>query len=274
MTVVPALPSIVAFAAVALMTGSQAPPARAPGSFGWPEGARAALSLSFDDGRASQLDAGLPLFDERKVRVTFYLTSGNIRERAADWRRAAAAGHEMGNHTASHPCSGNFPWSRERALETFTIDRMERELTDASRAIADLTGATPVTFAYPCGQTFVGRGPAVQSYVPLVSRHFLAGRGWLAEAANDPGFVDLAQTFGVSMDDMEFAAIKPAVDDAIARGHWLVLAGHDIGDAPGRQVTRTRVLRDLLAYVQDPARGMWVDTVARVARHIHTARGH
>jgi hypothetical protein len=51
-----------------------------------------------------------------------------------------------------------------------------------------------------------------------------------------------------------------------------VLAGHDIGDRPGRQVTRVSMLRELLTYAQAPSRGVWVDTVARVARHVKRAR--
>ena len=50
------------------------------------------------------------------------------------------------------------------------------------------------------------------------------------------------------MDDMDFGKLKAAVDNAIAGGQWLVLAGHDIGDTPGRAGTRVSMLRELLAY--------------------------
>src|SRR3954470_9281932 len=94
-----------------------------PPSFGWPAGARAAVSLSLDDARPSQLDVGLPLFAERATHVTFYLTANRVGDRAADWRKAAAAGHELANHTMTHPCSGNFEWSRTHALEDYSIER-------------------------------------------------------------------------------------------------------------------------------------------------------
>jgi peptidoglycan/xylan/chitin deacetylase (PgdA/CDA1 family) len=221
-------------------------------AFAWPAGARAADSLSFDDARPSQLDVGVPLFAERATHVTFYLTANNIGARAGDWKRAAAAGHELANHTATHPCSGNFRWSRSRLIE-------------------QATGVRPVTFAYPCGQKFVGRGAGVASYVPIVNELFLAGRGWLDEAANDPGYADRAQLFGYAMDDVEFSTLKPAVDDAIAGGQWLVLGGHDIGTEPGRQVTRVAMLRALIAYLREPSRRVWVDTVAQVAQHVKRA---
>jgi peptidoglycan-N-acetylglucosamine deacetylase len=252
------------FGAAAAHTQSAPPETK----FAWPAGKRAAISLSFDDGRASQLDNGVPLFARHKARVTFYLTSQNIKDRAADWRRAADAGHEMANHSVTHPCSGNFAWSRERALEDYTLERMRTELIDASRAIEEATGVRPTTFAYPCGQKFVGRGAGVKSYVPLVSELFLSGRGWLDEAPNDPAFVDLAQLMGYPMDDVEFEELRPAIDDAIARGQWLVLGGHDIGSSPGRQVTRTSMLDKLFEYVDAPERAVWLDTVGAVSAHV------
>jgi peptidoglycan/xylan/chitin deacetylase (PgdA/CDA1 family) len=252
---------------------AQAPgPSGAGAPFVWPDGKRAALSLTFDDARPSQLTAGVPLFEELGVAVTFYLSPANIGDRAATWRQAARAGHELANHSMTHQCSGNFAWSRDRALEDFTLDRMRAEMIDASRAIEAATGIKPTTFAYPCGQTFVGRGDRVSSYVPLVSELFLAGRGWKAESPNDPSFVDLAQVMGYPMDDAEFEELAPTVEDAIARGQWLVLAGHDIGAERGPQVTRVSMLRALLADLRRPERGVWIDTVANVASYVRTHR--
>jgi peptidoglycan-N-acetylglucosamine deacetylase len=243
-----------------------------PAAFTWPQGKRAALSLSFDDGRASQVDVGLAVLDAAAVKATFYVMPGAIDERREGWRRAVAAGHEIGNHSLTHPCSGNFPWARDKALEQYTLTRMQQELEDANAAIARALGVTPLTFAYPCGQTFVGRGEGTSSYVPVVSRLFLAGRGWLDEAPNDPSAVDLAQVFGASMDDQEFEDLRSLLDQTIANGGWLVLGGHDIGHTPGRQVTRVATLETLLAYASDPRNGLWIDTVAQVARHIRASR--
>ena len=100
--------------------------------------------------------------------------------------------------------------------------------------------------------------------MPVVAEQFLVGRGWLDEAANDPAYVDLAQTFGVEMDGKDFAQITPLLDEARKSGAWLVLAGHDIG-AGGRQTTRIAMLDELFAYVKDPASGVWLATVAEAA---------
>jgi len=238
-------------------------PAPADGS-GWPGSARMALSLSFDDGRESQVTQGLPVFARHGVRVTLYVVPAAVERRLDGWKQAAAAGHEIGNHSLTHSCSGNFPFSRQKALEEQSIARMREELVEANRRITALLGVTPRSFAYPCGQTFVGRGRQTQSYVPVVAELFVSGRGWLDEAANDPSYVDLAQTMGVEMDGKDFEQIRPLLDDARKTGAWLVLAGHDIGTG-GRQTTRVAMLDALFAYAKDPANGIWLATVGEAA---------
>ena len=73
-------------------------PATAPGASGfpWPEGARAAVSLTFDDARPSQVDVGLPIFDRHAVKVTLFLVPSTAEQRRAGWKKAAVAGHEIG----------------------------------------------------------------------------------------------------------------------------------------------------------------------------------
>ena len=44
----------------------------------WPGGARMALSLSFDDGRVSQVNDGLPVFARYGARVTFFVVPSAI----------------------------------------------------------------------------------------------------------------------------------------------------------------------------------------------------
>ncbi|NWG14084.1 MAG: polysaccharide deacetylase family protein, partial [Acidobacteria bacterium] len=241
--------------------------------FQWPEGKRAAVSLSFDDARPSQIDTGIPILDKYGVKATFYVSPDRMRERLEGWKRAAANGHEIGNHSLMHPCSGNFPWSRTRALEDYTLERMREELTKANEEVSALIGVVPETFAYPCGQSFVGRGLEVKSYVPLIASLFRAGRGWMNEAPNDPQYCDLAQIFGVPCDNMDFDRIRPEIEQARERGLWLVLAGHDIGDAVERQTTRSGALEALCRYAKDPANGIWIDTVAAVAKYIESRRG-
>ena len=238
-----------------------------PAQFEWPQDMQVGVSLSFDDARASQVNIGVPLLNSCGVRATFYASIAPLRERLADWKAALAAGHEIGNHSLRHACTGNFPFSREKALEDCTLEQMAAELDQASAEIEKLVGVRPVTFAYPCSQKFVGRGENVRSYVPLVASRFLAGRGWRDEMPNDPAFCDPAQLLGIDLDGLTWEQLKTLIEEARKRHAWLVLGGHDIGES-GRQTTRVDTLRAFCEYARDPKNGVWVDTVANIGRYV------
>ncbi len=235
--------------------------------FHWPAGKKAAISLTFDDARSSQVDAGLPILDRFGVKATFYLSPNNIAVRQDAWRKAAAHGHEMGNHTLTHPCSANFVWSRSNALEDKTLYDLAAEMDRADEVIRDLVGVTPRTFAYPCGQKHVGRGEALASYVPLVARRFLCGRGFRDESINSPLLCDLAQVMGVDSDDHAFERLSLWIDRAMDEEGWLVLCSHDIG-AFSRQAMAIEVLEELCQYCSDPDKLIWIDTVTAVGSYI------
>jgi peptidoglycan/xylan/chitin deacetylase (PgdA/CDA1 family) len=235
--------------------------------FAWPAGKRAAVSLSFDDARESQLDVGVPLLDAYGIKATFYVSIAPAQKRAPEWQAVLQAGHEIGNHSMRHACTGNYPGWTGRALEDYTIAQMAVELDQANTEIEKMLHVRPVTFAYPCGQKYVGRGRNVKSYVPLVAERFLAGRGWRDEGANDPAFCDPAQLMTMELDGLTFEQLKALVDQAVQKGQWLVLCGHEIGSG-GRQTVRIDTLRAFCEYAQDPQSGLWVDTVAHIAGYV------
>lgn len=236
-------------------------------NFTWPTGKQVAVSLSFDDGRLSQVDVGTPLFDQYGIKATFYVGPNAVKERLDGWKKAVANGHEIGNHSLNHPCTGNFPWSRQKALENYTIAEMRKELIRANKGIKELLGVEANVFAYPCGQTFIGRGQNTKSYIPEVSKLFLTGRGWLDEGPNDPKFCDFAQLTGMEMDGKDFNQILTLINNAKKTGSWLVLAGHEIGETGG-QTTSIAMLRKLIEYSKDPANGIWIAPVGTIAKYI------
>lgn len=236
-------------------------------AFAWPDGKRVAVSLTFDDARDSQVNGGTALLDEFGVKATFFVLPSAVERSLAGWKKAVASGHEIGNHSLSHPCSGNFVWSRDNALEDYSLDRMRSDLEECNRRIESLLGVNATVFAYPCGQTFVGRGLNTQSYVPLVAEMFVLGRTWLDESANDPSFCDFAHLTGVEMDGKDFKDILPLIETAAENGQWLVLAGHEMSD-DGAQTTRLSMLRDLLEYAKDPSHGIWIAPAGVVAEYV------
>lgn len=239
--------------------------------FTWPEGKKMAISLTFDDARLSQPDKGIPILDKYGVKATFYISPGSMLDRLEEWKTAVRNGHEIGNHSVLHPCSGNFLWSRSRALEDYTMERMKVELDSASRLIYDKLGVNPVSFAYPCGQTFISRGINTQSYVPLVALMFESGRGWLNEAPNIPSYCDFAQLNATELDGKSFEQVLKLIETAKAAGSWLILAGHEM-NTEGVQTSRLETIEALCRYANDPVNGIWIDNIHNVASFIKEKR--
>jgi hypothetical protein len=239
--------------------------------FRWPEGKKMGLSLTFDDARLSQIDKGIPLLDKYGVKATFYLSPDNMILRTEGWKAAVTSGHELGNHSILHPCSGNFAWSRDKALEDYTLEKMSMELDSASNLIRMTLGVQPVSFGYPCGQTFIGRGSMTRSYVPLVAEKFETGRLWKSESPNDPVFCDLSQLTGMELDGKTFDQIIALIEDARSKGLWLIFAGHEMNDR-GTQTSLLSTIEAICKYASDPANGVWIDNVHKIAAYIKEKR--
>ena len=240
--------------------------------FKWPEGKQMGLSFSFDDGRLTQVDKGIPLLDKYGIKATFYLVPGAMEKRLEGWKIAAANGHDIGNHSLTHPCTGNFDWSRDNALEDYTLQEMSRNLDSANKRIKKQLDIQPVSFAYPCGQKYIGRGKETKSYVSVVAGLFETGRGWLDEAPNDPLFCDLSQLTGMELDGKSFEQVKKIIETAKSTGKWLILAGHEMNDE-GNQTSLLSTVEAICKYALDPANGIWIDNVHKIASYIREKRG-
>ncbi len=245
-----------------------------PRTFCWPEGKRAAVSLTWDDARPSQVDVGVPILDRFGIKGTFYVLPRNMGARLSKWRRAAANGHEIGNHSLNHPCTGNFDWqTQETMLERYTLARMERELRAANRLLRVALGVEPTSYAYCCGQNFVGRGTRLKSYVPLVAKLFTVGQAGFSETYANPLICDLAQVPSIKFDNKAYGELRETLDAAVADGCWLILMGHEVGDVRARQTTSASALRDLCSHFGRRP-DIWVDTVTAVGRHVGATVRH
>ncbi len=234
--------------------------------FEFPGGRRAALSLTFDDGLASQLEKAVPLLEKYGFKATFYLEGGgpDWRKRLAPWRKVREAGHELGNHTLHHYCSENFEFvPAGKGLESLTLETMETEIVECNRRLDELCGTQIArSFAYPCYQTFVGRGRERKSYVPLVARHCLAGRG-KGERGNSPDKVDLAEVWSLPCEFKTAAELLGQVELYLAKGQWGIFTFHGVDD--GHLPIASQALEQLLQYLDARRDVVWVAPVAEVA---------
>lgn len=97
------------------------------------------VALTFDDGPSDWTEPLLDLLAANGARATFFVIGSLVRERPALVRRIAAEGHELGNHTWSHP------WLARDCDDA----RVRGELAGANDAIAEVLGKPPRRFRAP-----------------------------------------------------------------------------------------------------------------------------
>jgi hypothetical protein len=236
-------------------------------AFEWPDGAKAAVSLTFDDGMRSQREVGVPLLNRYGLCATFYVNPrDDYATMLAEWRVAAEAGHEIANHTVNHPCSKNFSFISEsgrRSLEEMSFDDISWEIDETNRRLREvLPNQGVVSFGYPCYQPFIGRGATRQSYVPVVLERCVAGRG-RGERSNDPLYCDLGYLWSWPCERMTAQTMIGIVEQAIQEGRWAILTFHGIHE--GHLSVAEGDLAELFAHLQRESSQLWNAPVAEVA---------
>lgn len=122
----------------------------------WPNHARAAVALTYDDALDSQLDHAIPALDAAGFKATFFL-SGVKQADVPRWRAAAAEGHELGNHTIFHPClAGTVPAEPRFTADAYTPTSMMMEIRQQNVLLTALDGKERHGFATPCGVSTAG----------------------------------------------------------------------------------------------------------------------
>src|SRR5437867_985502 len=64
---------------------------------------RRAIALTFDDGPSEATNRLLDILNRHGVPATFFVCGMNVKRLPGVLRTTALAGHEIGNHTYSHP---------------------------------------------------------------------------------------------------------------------------------------------------------------------------
>lgn len=244
-------PTAAALAAQPNGSAQPAAPAAAAGKIcAWPNGATAAVSLTYDDGLVSQLKYAVPVLDAAGIKATFFLSGSHI----AEFAPLAKSGHELASHTLTHPCNPG--------LAALGLPEMASEL-DAGNAAVQALGVTGrLTFAYPCGQTAL---KGMQSYVPLVKERFRAARG-VAGVVADPALSDLFNVpawFPPSSSDGN--DIIAFIDRAQQSHGWAVLGVHGVSEA-GEYLQLTQPAHDkVVAYLVEHKNAIWTAPFGAVA---------
>jgi len=133
---------------------------------------RPALALTFDDGPSESTPELLDVLAQYKTTATFFMCGQNVRRLPAIARRVLEAGHEIGNHSNTHP---RFDF-RSSAF-------IENELTAAQETIAQTIGVAPKLFRAPYGVRWFGLRAAQRRLDLLGVMWTILGRDWKWPAA-------------------------------------------------------------------------------------------
>lgn len=235
---------------------SKPPTSVAAAHCAWPNGAVAAVSLTYDDALNSQLSAAVPALNARGLKATFFLSGGNI----ATFAPLAKLGHELASHTLHHPCNAD--------LAALSPPEVAAELDAGLAAVRALGVTGKLTFAYPCGQK---NAKGMESYVPLVQERFRAARG-VAGVVADPEHVDLfnvpALFAPTSSDGSDVVAF---IERAKETHGWAVIGVHGVGDAGEYLQLSSAAHEKVLSYLAEH-HDVWTAPFGNVADALATCR--
>jgi peptidoglycan-N-acetylglucosamine deacetylase len=99
------------------------------------------VAMTFDDGpSAANTPRLLDMLKQRNIKATFFLIGQNVAANPDIVRRILAEGHEIGNHTWTHP-----------QLSKLGDDRVTTEIAKTQEAIKEASGFTPTLLRPPYG---------------------------------------------------------------------------------------------------------------------------
>lgn len=228
-----------------------------------------AVVLSYDDAIDADLDNVVPALDSLQLKGTFYLIGASpvVSKRLDEWRKVAANGHELGNHTLFHPCNGSLPGrsfvTAEHDLSTYSVSRAIEEIRLTNTLLKAIDGKERRTFAYPCGDLKIGN----DYFYDQLRSEFAGARGV------DPGLQTIDQ---VNPDNIQCYMINGQsaeymiglVKKARQSHALLVFLFHGVGGGHDLNVDLNEHSK-LLHYLKQHERAIWIAPLVNVADWIH-----
>ena len=227
-----------------------------------------AVVLTYDDALNIDISNVLPALDSFGLKGTFYISDyfGGLRNQVPTWRKAAANGHELGNHTVFHPCLGNLPGrsfvSADYDLNHYSFRRIKDEINAMNTLLFSIDGRTERTFAYPCGDTKIRDTP----YIDPLKPQFIAARG-VQSRMQELNNVDLYDIDCFTMNGHSGAEMTELVKKAMQSHTLLVFLFHGVGGEHSLNVS-VRAHHDLLAFLKQHQKEIWIAPLIDIARYI------
>lgn len=204
---------------------------------------KAAISFTYDDGMLCHYTDVAPELEKRGFRGTFWIIGANMDKNEPDypwmtWKQVgelAARGHEMSNHSWSHPSLPDLN-NNELAYEIFRCDS----------ALEVATGKRPITFCYPYNA--------------------MSEKVVRAASANRVGTRTFQDAQGQEVSKCTKESLSEWLQQTIERGAWSVTMTH--GTTYGYDKWENpQLLWDLYDEVKSREDEVWVGTFAEVAAY-------
>lgn len=211
------------------------------------DGKECAVSFTFDDGMKEHYTIVAPELEKRGFRGTFWLCCAWIHDDPQTdtthitWdeaREMDANGHEMSNHSWSHP-----------NLTTLSDEEALEEIVHNDDAIEEQIGTRPVTFCFPYNAYNEERvAMAMEGRVGARLKEF-----W----------------FGGQHSPDEY--LHKQIEDALAAGSWIAGMTHGINYGYDCYETDPSGFTRFLDYVKEREDRIWVGTFRDVAAYTKAA---
>jgi peptidoglycan/xylan/chitin deacetylase (PgdA/CDA1 family) len=229
-------------------------------------GKKAAVVLTYDDALDVQLDNVIPALDSLGFKGGFYLTADfpGSKNRIQDWRKAAANGHELGNHTLFHPCDASKPgrsWvSPSNDLSKYNTEQIVREIEMTNVFLESLDGKKERTFAYTCGDTQSGEG----SFIEKIKNQFVSMRG-IRGQINKLETLDLNNIDCYVIDNNNAGQLVAWAEKAKEEHGLMVVLFHGVGGGHSINTDRKKH-NDFLKYLKKNQNDFWVTTMLEASK--------
>jgi peptidoglycan/xylan/chitin deacetylase (PgdA/CDA1 family) len=208
---------------------------------------RGLVSLTFDDGWASQATAGAPILSQFGDKATYYIITGSVGDSADGYmtlnqvKALKNGGNEIGSHTVTHP-----------DLTTLTLKKLTAELTQSQTYLQNKLGVAITSFAYPYGAYNAQTTTEVKKYYGSARTSDV---GLNAKAGFDPYRVQSEYV----TPQTTLADFQGWLTDAKTHNKWLVVMYHQVDLSGSDYAVTPAMLTAQLQALQ--ASGLTVKTV-------------
>jgi peptidoglycan/xylan/chitin deacetylase (PgdA/CDA1 family) len=213
---------------------------------------RGLVSVTFDDGWASQHRNALPILDKYGIPATMYIHSGAINEQPTYMTREqiqdfADRGHEIASHSVTHA-----------HLREVSPSQLDAELRESQATLRQLFGpAAATSFASPYAEYN-------DATLAAIRQVYSNQRAYDDDGTDNSGFntrinydpYNLRVKFVDAMTTT--ATVQGWIDSAKFNNVWLILACHEVGEniGGGAFTTDTAALDADMKAVRDSGLGM------------------